>query len=163
MILSIIVAAAKNSVIGKKGTMPWHLPGELAYFRKTTSGHPVIMGRVTHEDIGRALPGRYNVVITSQRDYQAEGCQVVNSLDEALQLEAVKKADEAFILGGESVFNLAMPLVDKIYLTKIDAEVQGDKFFNFDASQWREIWSEKHKADARNKYGYEFTILERQK
>lgn len=162
MILSIIVAAAKNGVIGRSGTMAWKLPAEMAYFKRTTTGHPVIMGRKTYEDIGRALPGRYNIVITRDKNFKAEGCLVVNSLEGAL--EAAKNAqgsEEIFVIGGQAINELALPKANKIYLTWIEAEIKGDKFFHYDPKDWRQVWSEKHPADGENKYPFEFTVLER--
>lgn len=162
MTLSLIVAAANNGVIGKSGGLPWYLPAELARFKQLTMGHPLIMGRKTHESIGRALPGRDNIVISSNREYKAEDCQVVPSLEAAIA--AAKKAegsDEIFVIGGESVFAEALPLADKIYLTKVDADVNGDRRFDYDPEAWRQTFSEKHTADENNKYPFEFTVLER--
>jgi dihydrofolate reductase len=159
MTLSIIVAMAKNGVIGKSGGLPWYLPAELAYFKKVTTGHPIIMGRKTHESIGRALPDRKNIVITHDKDYKAKGCVVVDSLESAVK--AAKGAEEAFIIGGESIYKLALPKADKLYLTKIDADIDGDRFFRYDTSEWKQVWSEKHAKDEKNPYDFEFTMLER--
>lgn len=162
MTVSIIVAAAKNGVIGKKGGLPWYLPAELAYFKQKTMGHPIIMGRKTHESIGRTLPGRQNIVVTRDKDYRAaEGAAVVHSLNEAL----VQANDngEVFIIGGEEIYQQALDKADKIYLTKVDADIDGDKFFKFNGQQWRQVFSEKHAKDDRNKYDYEFTVWERKK
>lgn len=142
--------------------MAWNLPAEMTHFRKTTSGHPVIMGRTTHEDIGRALPGRFNVVITHNKDYQpAEGCVVATSLDEALNLPKVKRADEVFVIGGQAINQLALPKADKLYLTKIDAEIEGDKYFRYTPKDWHMVSCQKHPADANNKYAFEVCVLER--
>lgn len=160
--IAAIVAVANNGVIGKEGGLPWYLPAELARFKQTTTGHPIIMGRKTHESIGRALPGRTNLVITRNKDFKAEGCEIVSSLDEAI--EKAKKsegADEIFIIGGEQIYSEALPLLDRIYLTKVDTEVDGDKFFRYDPREWRQISSEKHSADEKNKHNFEFTVLER--
>jgi dihydrofolate reductase len=111
MVLSLIVAAAENGVIGKDGKMPWRLPAEGAYFRATTLGHPVITGRKNYEAMGRPLPGRLNIVITRQPDYQVSpGVMVVNSLAEALDLPEVKQAGEVFVIGGQEIYSQAMPL-----------------------------------------------------
>jgi dihydrofolate reductase len=154
---------AKNGVIGKEGGLPWYLPAELARFKEVTMGHPIIMGRKTQESIGRALPGRTNIVITRDKGYKAaEGCVVVNSLDEAI--EQAKKSEgsgETFIIGGASVYQEAMSMLDRIYLTKVDADIKGDKFFKYDPSGWRQTSSEKHSADDKNQYDFEFTVLER--
>lgn len=162
MILSIIVAVSDNGVIGNQGKLPWNLPKEMAYFRQTTVGHPIIMGRVTHESIGRALPDRLNVVITRDKTYKAaKGCTVVNSLSSALALPEIRNADEVFIIGGESVNQQALPITNKLYLTRVSANLTGDKFFDYDPNHWQQVWSQKHKADKENKYDYEFTVLER--
>lgn len=164
MILSIIVAVADNGVIGRGGSLPWNLPKEMAYFRQTTVGHPIIMGRKTHESIGRALPDRLNVVVTHEKGYQAApGCTVVNSLEAALALPEVRNSEEVFVIGGESINQQALPFADRLYLTKVRAQVQGDKFFNYNPDEWQQTWSEKHARDSENKYDYEFTILERRK
>lgn len=155
MILSLIVAAAEGGVIGKDGKMPWRLPAESAYFRQTTLGHPVITGRKNFEAMGRPLPDRLNVVITHQKDYQApEGVAVVGSLDEALQLPAVRAAAEVFVIGGQQIYQLAMPLANKLYLTHIDAKIDGDTFFTYDPNQWQLVWSQHHPADTENKYAF---------
>jgi dihydrofolate reductase len=162
-VLSAIVAVAKNGVIGKEGGLPWYLPAELARFKQITMGHAIIMGRKTHESIGRALPGRTNIVITRDKDYKAaEGCIVANSLVEAI--EKAKKsegANEVFIIGGASVYQEAMPLLERIYLTKVDADIKGDKFFKYSPSEWKQISSEKHNADEKNEYGFEIAVLEK--
>ncbi|MBI2009000.1 dihydrofolate reductase [Candidatus Saccharibacteria bacterium] len=162
--ISLIVAATKNNVIGKENGIPWYLPADLAHFKNTTMGHPIIMGRKTHESIGKSLPGRYNVVITRQIDYKAaDGCVVVHSLDEALNLPKVKADPEVFIIGGAEIYKGSLPLADRIYLTRIHTKIEGDKFFLFDESKWREISREEHKADDKNPYDYDFLILERKK
>lgn len=164
MTLSIIVAVSDNGVIGTEGKLPWNLPSEMAYFRQTTVGHPIIMGRVTHESIGKALPDRLNVVITRDKTYQAaKGCTVVTSLQSALSLPEVRTADEVFIIGGESINDQALPITDKLYLTKVSANIKGDKYFKYDPRDWQPVWSQKHKADKENKYNYEFMVLERKK
>lgn len=158
MILSIIVAAAENGVIGKDGHMPWKLPAESVYFKQTTLGHPVITGRKNFEAMGRPLPDRLNVIVTRQEDYKApEGCIVVHSFPDALQLPRVKSADEVFVIGGQEIYNLALPLADRLYLTLVHAAIDGDTFFKYDPDQWQKIWSEQHPADEQNKYSYELT------
>nr|AIA18411.1 Dihydrofolate reductase [uncultured bacterium]AIA18680.1 Dihydrofolate reductase [uncultured bacterium] len=160
--LSTIVATAKNGVIGKEGGLPWYLPAELAHFKEITMGHPIIMGRKTHESIGRALPGRANIVITREKSYKSKGVTIAHSLDEAIT-EAKKSAgsDEIFIIGGEAIYKQAMPQLNRIYLTEVDAEVHGDKFFKYDADQWQEIRRDKHLPDDKNQYGYSFVLLEK--
>jgi dihydrofolate reductase len=127
MIISIIAAMAENRVIGRGNEMPWDIPSELQLFKERTLGHPVIMGRKTFESIGHPLPGRTNIIITGQQGFACEGCVVVRDLRSAIT--AADGADEVFICGGESVFREAMQLADRIYLTVIDEEFEGDVFF----------------------------------
>lgn len=125
--ISLIVAHDENLVIGHQNKMPWHLLGELQYFKKMTMGKPMIMGRKTFESIGKALPGRRNIVITRNKDYVAEGIEVVTSLQSALDL--VKGAEEVMIIGGAQIFNDAMQVADRLYITKIHASFEGDTYF----------------------------------
>lgn len=129
--ISIIVAVAgQNRAIGKHGKLPWYIPDELKRFKQITMGHPIIMGRKTHESIGKALPGRDNIVITRDENYQAEGCIVVHSLDEAINVAKEKDSQEIFIIGGGEIYKQAMPLVDKLYLTTVQEEIEdADVFF----------------------------------
>lgn len=128
MKISIIVAVAgEKRVIGKKGGLPWHIPDELKRFKEITMGHPIIMGRITHESIGKVLPGRTNIVITHDPNYLAEGCLVVCSLAEALQ--RTENAGEIFVIGGGQIYAEALPLADKLYLTYINKGIEGDVFF----------------------------------
>ncbi|OGL35684.1 hypothetical protein A3F65_01175 [Candidatus Saccharibacteria bacterium RIFCSPHIGHO2_12_FULL_47_16b] len=163
MTLSIIVAVADKGVIGRQGQMAWHLPAELAYFRKVTTGHPIIMGRVTHESIGRTLPDRLNLVITRNPDYRPQkGSLVVNSLEAAIEkAETAEGSEEIFVIGGEEIFRQALPLADKIYLTQVQANIEGDKFFHFDLDDWQLVWSEEHQADGQNKYPFDFMVYNR--
>ncbi len=161
-ILSIIVAIARNRVIGRGNRLPWHLPADLRHFKQTTMGHPIIMGRKTYESIGRPLPGRQNIVITRNRNFRAEGCLVVHSLQEALA--AVPDAEEVFIIGGASLYREALPLADRIYLTLVDAEVEGDTVFpELDASEWQEVRRETFAPDEKNPFGYAFVELVRKR
>ena len=161
--ISLIVAVAEKGVIGKNGTIPWRLPGELAYFKQTTMGHPIIMGRKTHEvSIGRALPGRTNIVITRQKDYKPEGCVVAESLDQAIEIaKKAPGADEIFVIGGQSIYEQALPVADRIYLTEVQADIDGDKFFRFDRSDWQETARDEYQADAKNKYDFDILTLEK--
>nr|AIA18463.1 Dihydrofolate reductase [uncultured bacterium] len=160
--ISAIVAVANKGVIGKEGDLPWYLPSELARFKAITMGHPIVMGRKTHESIGRALPGRTNIIITRDKKFKAEDCVVCNSLDEALEAAAKSPgSEEIFVIGGESVYSEALPKVGKLYLTKVAASVNGDKFFRYNKSEWNQLSSEAHKADEKNQYAYEFKVLER--
>jgi len=162
MLLSMIVAAAENGVIGKDGKMPWRLPAESAYFRQTTLGHPVITGRKNYEAMGRPLPDRLNVVITSQSDYKVPNeVEVVHSLEEALSLPQVKGAKEAFVIGGQQIYEAAMPRTDKLYVTIVHALIDGDTFFSYDQAKWKVIWSENHPADPESKYAFTLQQLVR--
>jgi|SRR3989344_6114775 len=148
MKISIIVAiAGSKRVIGKKGSLPWHIPQELKRFKEITMGHPIIMGRKTHESIGRALPGRTNIVITTHPDYLAPGCIIVHSLDEALRLASLAQGDdEYFVIGGGEIYKQALPKADKLYLTYIDKEIKGDVFFpdysDFKKKVYESAWQE---------------------
>lgn len=125
-----MAVAGKKRVIGKKGGLPWYIPEELKRFKEITMGHPIIMGRKTYESIGRVLPGRTNLVITHDPDFKAEGCIVAHNLDEALRLAQGKVGDnEVFIIGGGQIYAQALPLAEKLYLTYIDKEIEGDVFF----------------------------------
>lgn len=162
--ISFIVAVAENGVIGKGGGLPWYLPSEMALFKEKTIGHPIIMGRRTYESIGRALPGRTNIVISRSLSYKAPGCVVTDSIEKALQeAKNAKGAQEIFVIGGAAIYELAMPYADRIYLTRVKARIKGDKYFRFDESKWRQTSSQKHPKDEKNRYGYEFTTLERKK
>jgi len=140
--------------------MPWHLPADLAHFRRTTLGHPVIMGRRTWESIGRALPGRRNLVVSRTPGFRAEGAEVVGSL--AAAWETVRDADEAFVIGGAQLYADALPQADRVHLTEVAGEVEGDTFFPaLDARQWRETLLGEHPADERNRFALRFLLLER--
>ncbi|GLC89163.1 dihydrofolate reductase [Lysinibacillus piscis] len=125
--ISLIVAHDEKNVIGYQNGMPWHLPGDLQYFKEKTMGKPIIMGRKTFESIGKPLPGRRNIIITRNTEYQAEGIETVASLEEALQLAG--DVPEVMIIGGEQIFRLAMELADRLYITKINHTFQGDTYF----------------------------------
>ena len=139
MRLNLIVAHARNGVIGARGTIPWRVPGEMAYFKQVTLGHPIVMGRRTWESLPRKpLPGRRNLVVTRDRRYVAEGAEVVASLDEALTRCA--DAQEVFVIGGAELFALALPSVTRAFVTEIDLAVDGDVLFPaLEPSQWREV------------------------
>ena len=162
MIISLIVAAAKNNVIGKNGEMPWYLPEDLKYFKNTTWGMPIIMGRKTFESFKKHLPGRKNIVITRQSDWKADGAVTVKSLDDALFLANETDAKEAFVIGGGEIYRLAFERTKRIYLTRVDAEPEGDTFFPaLDETIWRLVSKKDHPADEKNKYGISFQVWER--
>ncbi len=157
--LSFIVAIAKQRVIGYRNGMPWHLPAELAYFKRTTIGHPIIMGRKTYESIGRPLPGRRNIVVSRNGDFHGEGIEVAHSLDAAIALCAGR---DAFVIGGATLFAEALERADRLFITEIDAAPEGDTFFPpISTQQWREVSRERREADAKNPYAMEFVVLER--
>jgi len=157
MRLSLVVAMARNRVIGRDNALPWRLPADLAHFRKVTMGHPVVMGRRTFESIGKALPGRRNIVITHNREYAAPGCIVVNSLDEAWK--AAGNAEEVCVIGGTTLFDETLLLADVIHLTEVGSDVEGDTFFpEFDRSEWNEKEIARQPADER--HAYPLRILE---
>lgn len=136
--VTLIAAVGRNGVIGAAGGMPWHLPEDFAYFRRTTMGHPMVMGRRTFESIGRVLPGRRTIVITRQRDWHHPGVETAHSLAEALALAG--PADEVFICGGGEIYAEAMPWAHRLLITEVDQEPEGDvRFPDIDPSQWREV------------------------
>lgn len=158
--VSLIVAMAKNRVIGAGGSIPWHLPNELQLFKRLTMGHHIVMGRKTYESIGRLLPGRTTVIVTRQADYRVPGAIVVHSLEEALAAGAGDP--EIFVIGGAELYRAALPLADRIYLTTVETEPIGDTHMpEFEAASWREISAESFNADARHQHAYRFSILER--
>jgi dihydrofolate reductase len=162
MIRSLVVAMARNRVIGRDNQLPWRLPADLAYFKRVTIGHPVVMGRRTHESIGRPLPGRLNIVVSRNPAYRAAGCTVVGSLDEAWK--AAGDAVEVSVIGGTSLFAESLPVADRIHLTEVEADVPGDTFFpEFDRSQWTEREIERHGADERHAYPLRIVVLERKR
>jgi dihydrofolate reductase len=157
---SLVVAVARNGVIGRDNQLPWKLPDDLAYFKRVTMGHPIVMGRRTWESIGKPLAGRKNIVVTHQPDYQAPGCTVVHSLEEAWS--AAGDADEVCVIGGTTLFEESLPLADRIHLTEVEAEVEGDTFFPpFDRGEWDEREVQRHPADARHAYPFRILVLER--
>jgi dihydrofolate reductase len=151
--LSLIYATSENHVIGKDNRIPWHVPADLKRYKHLTLGHPIIMGRRTFEGIGQPLPGRQNIVLTSDLSYHHEGIDVVHSLQEAIDKA---EDDDIFVIGGAGLFAEALPRAARIYETRIKAVVEGDTFFDPDLSHWLEESTEAHKADADNQYDYEF-------
>ena len=162
MLISAIVAVAKNNVIGSGNQIPWYLPADLAYFKRTTLGSPVIMGRNTYHSIGRPLPKRTNIVITRDPFFSGDGILVAHHLEEALEMAYDTGAAEAFIIGGGQIYEQSANQWDKVYITEVDIEVPGDTYFPMlDAAQWKEIQHIAHEADEKNEYGYIFRVLER--
>ena len=160
MIISLIVAMDQNRIIGLNYTLPWRLPADLKYFKAITMGKPIIMGRKTHDSIGRALPGRENVVLSREAGYQAQGCTVLGSLEEVYQRFA--GTDEIMIMGGADLYEQTLAKANRIYLTEVHAEVEGDTYFpDFDREIWEETERQDFKADEKNEYDYSFVKLER--
>ncbi len=157
---SLVVAVARNGVIGRDNQLPWRLPDDLAYFKRVTMGRAVIMGRRTYQSIGKPLPGRTNIVVTRDPEFRAPGCVVARSLDAAWR--AAAGADEACVIGGSSLFGEALPTADVIHLTEVEADVEGDTYFPpFDRSEWRETEVARHAADERHAYPFRIVRLER--
>jgi len=159
-ILSMIVAHANNRVIGKNNDMPWHLPADLAYFKKTTLGKPIIMGRKTFQSIGRPLPGRKNIVISRDESYQVEGVEVVNSVEAALAL--VVDSEEVMVIGGGGIYQHCLAAAQRLYITHIDADIDGDTYFpNYDLSVWKKVASDIRPSDEKNQYQLDFSVYEK--
>ncbi len=159
--ISLIAAMASNRVIGINNTLPWHLPADFKHFKAVTMGKPILMGRKTYESIGRPLPGRKNIIITHNTSYSAQGCIVVNSIDEALA--QTKDDAEVMVIGGASFYQQTLPIAQRIYLTIIHHEFEGDAHFvELDNRTWKEIDREDYEPDEKNSYPYSFLTLERQ-
>lgn len=160
-ILSMIVAHADNRIIGKDNDMPWHLPADLAYFKRTTLGKPVIMGRKTFESIGRPLPNRKNIVISRDQSYQAEGVETVTSVEQALVVAG--EVDEVMVIGGGAIYAHCLPSADRLYITHINATINGDtQFPEYDTdNHWKKVSSERYQADDKNSYDLDFCVYHR--
>jgi len=166
MPLSIIAAVAESGVIGRDGTLPWHLSADLQRFKRLTMGHTMIMGRRTWESIARPLPGRRTIVVSRQTDYKTDFDEVLHaaSLGQAHSLaqELEGAATEIFVIGGAGIYREALPLVDRLYLTRVQAHVDGDAYFpDYDKNDWRCVESDQHEADARNDHPYCFEVYRR--
>jgi dihydrofolate reductase len=163
MKISIIVAFSRNRVIGKDGRIPWDIPEDLKWFKHNTWGHKIIMGRKTYESIGKILPGRENIIITGQKNYRAQGAMIFSSLENALEaieksLNNSSKDEEVFIIGGESLFNQAIGLAQKLYITLIHRDIDGDTFFPpIPEELFRTIFEERHEGDI----PFSFIIMEK--
>lgn len=162
MLISAIVAVAQNGVIGFRGTLPWHLPGDLAWFRQKTTGHCVIMGRKSFESIGRPLPRRTNIVVSRDPAFYAAGVLVAASVEEALQSARDQGESEVFIIGGGDLYRQTLVYWDRLYLTEVEAAPDGDVFFPaLQADAWREVFRQANPPDERHQFGFVFRILER--
>ncbi|KZZ13944.1 dihydrofolate reductase [Oleiphilus sp. HI0079] len=166
MRISLIVALSENHVIGRNNKLPWYLPNDLKYFKQVTMGLPIVMGRKTFESIGKPLPGRTNIVVTRNTDWSADGVRAAHSLEEAFELaESIAEIDgreELMIIGGDQIYQSALPLVDRMYLTEVHAHVDGDAYFpKFDPADWHEIGREDFSAADPNPYDYSFVVYDR--
>ena len=166
MLVSLIVAASTNNVIGNDIDLIWHLPNDMRFFKETTRGHHVIMGRKNFESIPhnfRPLPNRTNIIITRQSNYIAEGCVVVNSIEQGIELAKNNGEHELFVIGGGQIYDMALKqeLIDRVYLTEIHHSFDGDTFFPKLSDQWKEVQREDCFADEKNKYDYSFLVLEK--
>lgn len=162
MIISFVVAASENNVIGKNNQLLWSLPNDMKFFKNTTWAMPVIMGRKTFDSLGKALTGRTNIVITRQTDWHAENVAVASNLDEAMEVAVQADAKEVFIIGGGEIFKQTLPRANKIYLTRVHSTFEGDAFFpDFDKNTWELVSQLNFEADAKHAYPYSFEIWER--
>ena len=160
MIISLIVAMDENRAIGVNNRVPWHLPDDLKRFKTLTMEHHIIMGRKTYESIGKTLPGRTNVVITRQQDYQPDDCLIVHSVDEAIDLVEDRGETEAFIIGGGEIFKQSLVLADRIYLSIVHTTVQAEVYFpQLDEPQWTEIESSHHPVDQTHQFPFTYKTL----
>ena len=158
--ISLVVAASENGVIGIDGQLPWRLPDDLRYFKRLTTGKPVLMGRRTYDSIGRPLPDRLNIVMTRNAGFSAPGCEVAASPESAVELAG--RADEIMVIGGATIYEQFASIAERIYLTRVQANIDGDAFFAIpDPDTWRQISSEQHPADERHAYAFDFLVYER--
>jgi dihydrofolate reductase len=159
MNIALVVAAAENNVIGKNNQLLWRLPNDTKFFKNTTWGMPVIMGRKTFDSLGRPLAGRTNIVITRQKNWTAPGAQVVSTLQEAIAAAADTDAKEAYVIGGGEIYALALPLAQRIYLTRVHTKLDGDAYFpEFDQQQWELLSNLDFQADEKHAYAYSFQV-----
>ncbi|WHY32774.1 dihydrofolate reductase [Cytobacillus firmus] len=159
--ISLMWAMDENRVIGRDNKLPWHLPEDLKFFKRTTMGHPIAMGRKTWDSIGRPLPGRENIVITRNNSFSCDGCTVVHTVEELLNYSGDRE-DEIFVIGGAEIFKAILPAADRLYLTMIYDEFEGDTYFpELDMSEWDLLSREKGTRDEKNPYDFEFLIYKR--
>ncbi len=164
MIVAQIVAVAQNNVIGKDNDLIWRLPADLRHFKNITSGHHILTGRKNYESIGRPLPNRTTVIITRDKEYQAEGCVVCHSIEEAINYSKEENQERIFIMGGGEIYKQSLTLTDEIYLTEVKESFEGDTFYpKLITDEWIEESREKYKADEKNPYDFDFVKLTRKK
>jgi dihydrofolate reductase len=162
MTISLIVAAAKNNAIGKDGKLPWHLPNDMKHFKNITWGMPIVMGRKTYESLGKALPGRKNIVISRQMGWKADGVIAVKNIEDALFVVKEADAKEVMVIGGGEIYKTLFDKARRIYLTRVEAEPDADTFFpSLKPEEWQLMSQQDHEADAKNAYNYSFQTWER--
>ena len=164
MLVSFIVAVSENNAIGKDNTLPWHLPEDLKFFKRTTMGKPVMMGRKTFDSMGKPLPGRLNIVLTGNKEYTApDGVLVYTDMNTAIERLQQENVEEGFIIGGGKVFAETMDMADRLYVTRVACTVpDANAFFpDIDHTHWKKVWEEAHEADERHKYAYTFEQYDR--
>ena len=160
--ISLIVAAAENNAIGKANAMLWHLPEDLKFFKNTTWGMPVIMGRKTFEAVGKPLPGRTNIIVTGNKNWSAENTTIASSIEEAIKAGNETNAKEIFIAGGGEIYKQTLPMADRVYLTRVHTTIDGDAFFpDIDVNTWQIVFEKHVKADEKNKFDMTFQTWER--
>ena len=162
MIISLVVAAANNNVIGKDNQLVWNLPNDMKFFKNVTWGMPVVMGRKTFESLGKPLPGRKNIILTRQSNWNVEGTVAVKNIDDAILLVNEMDVKEMMVIGGGEIFKMIFPRANRIYITRVDAAPEGDAFFpEIDPKEWKLVSKKDHEADAKHKYNYSFQTWER--
>ena len=162
MLISLIAAVSENGVIGKDNKLPWHLPADLQFFKKTTINHPIIMGRKNFESIGRALPGRTNIILTRNQNFKVpEGCIKVHELKAAFDIAEKTATNECFVIGGTEIYKEALPFCQKLYITRVHGIFEGDVFMPEFGNEFRRVSCETHFKDEKNKWDYDFEVLER--
>jgi dihydrofolate reductase len=162
LVISAIAAMSENRVIGLNNQLPWHLPADLKHFKNLTQGHPVLMGRKTYESIGRPLPNRTNLILTRHLDYTAQGCEIVSSLQAAIEIANKLSASELFIIGGAEIYQQLLSHVNKLYLTIIHHPFEGDAYFpEINSQEWQVSDEEHHEPDEKNIYPYTFMIYDK--
>ncbi len=159
--ISLLVAMDRNQLIGKNNDLPWRLPADLAYFKRVTMGHTIIMGRKTYDSIGRPLPGRENIIVTRDTSYKAEGCKVIHSIEEIVKMNQ-QTDQELFVIGGAEIFKEILPHSDRLYITEINKEFEGDTYFPaFEKDKWKVTSREQGIKDEKNPYDYTFLVYEK--
>ncbi len=162
MLISLIAAVADNGVIGKDNKLPWHLPADLQFFKKTTLNHPIIMGRKNFESIGRVLPERTNIILTRNQNFKIpEGCIKVHELKAAFEIAEKTDTDECFVIGGSEIYKEALPFCQKLYITRVHGIFEGDAFMPEFENGFRRVSCESHFKDDKNKWDYDFEVLQR--